>query len=125
MFNGVSTSSTSPILIQVGSSSVSASGYSGAGAYVTTGAASTTSTAGFPIIIGSATEVKSGVITLSLFGSNTWVCSGSVANPTGTSGIMFTSGISPALSGALDRVNITTANGTDTFDAGSINILWE
>jgi hypothetical protein len=27
--------------------------------------------------------------------------------------------------GALDRVNITTVNGTDTFVAGSINILWE
>jgi hypothetical protein len=29
------------------------------------------------------------------------------------------------LSGVLDRVIITTANGTDTFDAGSINILYE
>jgi hypothetical protein len=29
------------------------------------------------------------------------------------------------LSGTLDRVRITTANGTDTFDAGSINILYE
>jgi hypothetical protein len=25
----------------------------------------------------------------------------------------------------LDRVRITTTNGTDTFDAGSINILYE
>jgi hypothetical protein len=30
-----------------------------------------------------------------------------------------------ALGGALDRVRITTVNGTDTFDAGSINILYE
>lgn len=29
------------------------------------------------------------------------------------------------LSGTLDRVRITTANGTDTFDAGTINILYE
>ena len=29
------------------------------------------------------------------------------------------------LSGALDRVRITSSNGTDTFDAGSINIMWE
>jgi hypothetical protein len=35
------------------------------------------------------------------------------------------SGNSPALSGTLDRVRITTVNGTDTFDAGSINILYE
>jgi hypothetical protein len=30
-----------------------------------------------------------------------------------------------ALGGTLDRVRITTVNGTDTFDAGSINILYE
>jgi hypothetical protein len=29
------------------------------------------------------------------------------------------------LSGTLDRIRITTTNGTDTFDAGSINILYE
>jgi len=34
-------------------------------------------------------------------------------------------GTSPALSGTLDRVRITTAGGTDTFDAGSVNILYE
>jgi hypothetical protein len=34
-------------------------------------------------------------------------------------------GGSVALSGTLDRVRITTVNGTDTFDAGSINILYE
>jgi hypothetical protein len=32
---------------------------------------------------------------------------------------------SATLSGTLDRVRITTVNGTDTFDAGSINILYE
>jgi len=34
-------------------------------------------------------------------------------------------GGSVALGGTLDRVRITTVNGTDTFDAGSINILYE
>lgn len=29
------------------------------------------------------------------------------------------------LSGTLDRVRITTVNGTDTFDAGTINIMYE
>jgi hypothetical protein len=29
------------------------------------------------------------------------------------------------LSGTLDRIRITTVNGTDTFDAGSINLLLE
>jgi hypothetical protein len=35
------------------------------------------------------------------------------------------SGGSKTLTGTLDRVRITTVNGTDTFDAGSINILYE
>jgi hypothetical protein len=30
-----------------------------------------------------------------------------------------------SLGGTLDRVRITSDNGTDTFDAGSINILYE
>jgi hypothetical protein len=30
-----------------------------------------------------------------------------------------------ALASALDRVRITTVNGTDTFDAGTVNILYE
>jgi hypothetical protein len=29
------------------------------------------------------------------------------------------------LSDTLDRVRITTVNGTDTFDAGTINIMYE
>jgi hypothetical protein len=32
---------------------------------------------------------------------------------------------SKTLSGTLDRVRITTVNGTDTFDAGTINIMYE
>jgi hypothetical protein len=30
-----------------------------------------------------------------------------------------------SLSGALDRIRLTTVNGTDTFDAGSVNIMYE
>jgi hypothetical protein len=33
--------------------------------------------------------------------------------------------VATAIAGALDRVRITTVNGTDTFDAGSINIMYE
>lgn len=29
------------------------------------------------------------------------------------------------LPGTLDRIRITTVNGTDTFDAGSVNIMYE
>jgi hypothetical protein len=43
---------------------------------------------------------------------------------TSTTGTITTGG-SVTLSGTLDRVRITTVSGTDTFDAGSINILYE
>jgi hypothetical protein len=39
--------------------------------------------------------------------------------------LSFTSSGISTLSGTLDRVRITTTNGTDTFDAGSINVLYE
>jgi len=29
------------------------------------------------------------------------------------------------LSATLDRIRLTTVNGTDTFDAGSVNIMYE
>jgi hypothetical protein len=38
---------------------------------------------------------------------------------------MLGGGTSPSLGGTLDRVRITTVNGTDTFDAGTINIIYE
>lgn len=122
MFNGVSTNGVSVVQIQIGSTTFSTSGYT-SGSYV---AAQNTSTSGFNLTPGgfaSSASTLIGSITLSLLNSNTWVANGviyisSTANA-------FNSGVSPALAGALDRVRITTVNGTDTFDAGSINILYE
>jgi hypothetical protein len=56
-------------------------------------------------------------------GSNLWSASGCL----GATGInySFVTGGVKTLSGTLDRLRITTVNGTDTFDAGSINILIE
>jgi hypothetical protein len=45
--------------------------------------------------------------------------------PTDEGGVAITFGGGKSLSATLDRVRITTVNGTDTFDAGSINILYE
>ena len=122
MMNGVSTSGTSQVQLQIGSGSVTTSGYI-SGAYTGAG---TGATSGFILTNSGATAAANtliGAMTLSLFNSNTWVANGVIyINSTNSS---FNSGISSALSGALDRVRITTVNGTDTFDAGSINILYE
>jgi hypothetical protein len=123
MLNGVSTSSTSALLIQVGSSSVSTSGYTSVSQNVSTG---TSSSAGF-LLNGSsaAAQTYTSVIPICLVSSNTWITSGVLGIGSTATNITTFSGSSPALGGSLDRVRITTVNGTDTFDAGSINILYE
>lgn len=125
MFNGVSTSGTSNYLIQIGSGSTTNSGYISSASYVTNTALSVVSTAGFVATsTNTAANVTSGNVALCLISNNTWVSSGVITLYTFT-GTQFNSGNSPVLGGALDRVRITTVNGTDTFDAGTINILYE
>jgi hypothetical protein len=131
MFNGVSWSTITPFLrIQLGSGSVETSGYSGALTWITSSSVAswqTSPTAGFDVAaMGAATDTVQGSVIFSLLGSNTWTCSGVVfrASGAGTQSINQVAG-SKTTSGALDRVRITTSNGTDTFDAGTINILYE
>jgi len=125
MFNGVSTSGTSLKQIQIGSGSVTTSGYAQCYGYIgVSQTASNSATSGFIIGSNVAADLLSGLIVLDLVGSNTWVCSGNIGNTNGTAYYYLLSG-SITLSGTLDRARITTVNGTDTFDAGSINILYE
>jgi hypothetical protein len=127
MFNGVSLSGTSNILIQLGDSGgIQNTGYVSSIAYVD--GANTcnvvTSTAGFIGYLASASRSLSGNYTFTLVASttNSWTASAGLyaTTPSGQAG-----GGAKALSATLDRVRITTVNGTDTFDAGSINILYE
>ena len=124
MFNGVSLSGTANPLVQIGAGSVTTSGYVSSGAAVA-GAGSTgmvTSTAGFILNSSGAANTNSGHMVITLVSSNIWVSSHSAKYS--TTFCMFGGG-DVSLGGTLDRVRITTSNGTDTFDAGSINILYE
>jgi len=127
MFNGVSTSGTSNLLLQIGSTTFTTSGYiSQAGTINNSGSVgSFSATTGFIVGVYSAnTDTITGTATLVNVTGNTWVFSGiHYRNANGNAG--FSAGTAISLSGVLDRVNITTANGTDTFDAGSINIIYE
>jgi hypothetical protein len=126
LFNNVSGSGSSPQLIQIGSGSVTTSGYSSMTSYTGTNAAvATPSTAGFIVWAGAAGETKSGQFNISLLNTNNYVGSGVFAYTAGGNYTIQCAGSAPTLGGALDRVRITTVNGTDTFDAGSINILYE
>jgi hypothetical protein len=123
MFNAVSTNGSSNLMVQVGSSSISTSGYVSSG--WTTNTNNANSTAGLLVTgTNSSTYGWSGIAQICLLSSNTWAFSSSTSYQA-TSAMSIGAGLSPALAGALDRVRITTVNGTDTFDAGSINILYE
>ena len=125
MFNGVSTNGTSNIQVQIGSTSFSTSGYLGSHAQIggTNSVTGGTATTGAIVAFTSASLLHVGHCIMTHVGSNAWVLSsllGRTADSFLTSG-----GANITLSGTLDRVRITTVNGTDTFDAGSINILYE
>jgi hypothetical protein len=117
MFNGVSLSGSSDILVQIGDSGgIETTGYvSGSGSSVN-------STAGFIVRVGNATREASGMMQLLPVSGNSWVSSHSFALGTTAD---FAGGGRKTLSATFDRIRITTVNGTDTFDAGSINIMYE
>jgi hypothetical protein len=121
MFAGVSTSGTSNLLVQIGDSGgIENTGYLSSNC-VQTGTV-TSSTAGLVLGGSSAASVVSGSMTISALGSNSWVSSHAAKNSTAST---CYGGGDKTLSDTLNQVRITTVNGTDTFDAGSVNILYE
>jgi len=129
MFNGVSTNGSSITILQLGDSGgVETTGYTATGGQIYNSAAATTAyTTGFGFANNNADIVASGSITITNISGNIWICSGvlgSAVSGAPTQLIMYATG-TKELSATLDRIRITNINGTDTFDAGSINILYE
>jgi hypothetical protein len=125
MFDRISTNTAAAtLLVQIGSGSISNTGYVSQ-SWTEVGRGVVTS--GFSIGgIGSpATNTLSGMAVLSLVGNNLWVLNSTIGFMTLSSVGWVGVGSSPALSGALDRVRITTVSGTAVFDAGTINILYQ
>lgn len=123
MFSGVSTSGVSTLQIQIGAGSVASTGYISTAVNTTSGG-TVSITSGFLIIASpSATDTLYGSVVINALGSNIWTSTGSLQQS--TSGRLSASAGGVTLSGTLDRLRITTVNGTDTFDAGSINIIYE
>jgi len=124
LFNGVSTNGTSSFLVRVGSGSITTSGYNSTSQRSASSVSvENTSTTGFIINTVSATTTLFGVLTLCRQTGDTWVGSGVFSDSSGVS--CFNSNGAKGLGGALDRLRLTTVNGTDTFDAGSVNIFYE
>jgi hypothetical protein len=125
MFNAVSTNGTSVLLLQIGDSGgPEASGYTGRSTLLN-GGAQTANGAGFRLVEGgNASASFNGMAILTLEDSTqfTWMEVGQVTDEVA---IGQTSGCgTKSLDAELDRVVITTVNGTDAFDAGAINISY-
>ena len=130
MFSGVSTNYTGSanIILQLGTSGgVQTTSYAGSAGYFVNAGASVVAnyTNGLNIYTTTAANTFSGVITFALLDSSTGLWVGSYSLGRGDGVAVHSGGTTKTLSGTLDRVRITTANGTDAFDAGSINILYE
>jgi hypothetical protein len=125
MFNGVSTSGTSNLIVQLGDSGgIEITDYTGGTSFDSgSGTGSTAWTSG-AIACNEmlAANVVSGAITFTLMTGSTWVAQVGTARHDSRG---FGGGGVKALSATLDRVRFTTANGTDTFDAGFVNIAYE
>lgn len=123
LFNEVSLSGSDQLSVQIGDAGgIETTGYVSTAASANNGAATdvVSSTSSFVVYSGASTRVVSGILTLArVNSSHLWVASGafklSTANGTVSAG-------SKTLSAALDRVRVTR-DGTNTFDAGSVNII--
>jgi hypothetical protein len=128
MFNGVSTNGSSALQVQLGTSGgIQTTGYNAASAVGITGNifSMTASTTGFVEATGGAALTRRGSAVVSLLDASTGIWS-MVYNigTTEAQRVLLIYG-TKLLSGTLDQIRLTTVNGTDTFDAGSINIMYE
>lgn len=127
MMTNLTYSTTVGMNFQIGSGSLTTTGYTSSGAVITTGGGvNATNGTGTGIQThGPYTGPISGQFVLTLVNpaTNLWVGTG-MNTYTGTIAVGYTSGYI-ALAGALDRVSINTTAGTATISAGSINILYE
>lgn len=124
VLNAVSTTGTSPIEVRIGDGAIVSTGYSSAGALTNASTAIQTTNTGFAIYYDNTGFSLSGTLTITNISGNVWVASGAGLGDFSTA-FVWTSGGIVSLSGELDRVRLTTVAGTDTFDNGAINILYE
>ena len=124
MLNGVSTNGTSVPLIQLGTSGgIQATVYDAA---AFTNGLQGPYTTGIPVFwhMTAATLLSGSMqIRLGNAGTGTWVASATIGYGAGND--IGSSFGEKALGGTLDRIRLTTVNGTDTFDLGSVSLLIE
>lgn len=127
LFQNVSTNGTNNLLVQIGpSGGAETSGYSGGGSRFAAGVTNYTSSAGLILSNGGvATREYTGVVTFHLLNGSTnmWVGEASMTDTGAVQSIIATT--VKSLAGVLERIRVTSVGGADTFDSGSINIMYE
>ena len=120
MFDAVSNNGGAEYLIQIGDAGgVEATGYV---SQSSDRGGDDSSTVGFIISRGNtSSSVNYGTIIINNFSGNIWSSSGIFSR----SDVVASSIGSKTLSATLDRIRITTVGGTNTFDAGQVNIMYE
>ena len=126
MFSAVSTNGSASLRVQIGTGgTATTSGYVSISMNIqTAGNSVLTSTAGFDIFMNVASYSSSGAIRIQNITGNTWVAEGALGNTTTTNVLSPVAG-TVTLGGVLNFLRFTTTNGTDAFDAGTVNILYE
>lgn len=125
IFSEVSNNAGSAVLVRVGSGTFATTGYVSTSndmnqTSVTGGSNNTT---GFLTVVGaSAASILTGQLVIQWISGTTYTASGVFKYSTTN---MALSAGSISLGGSLDRLRITTVSGTDLFDGGTANIMWE
>ena len=126
MFSGLSTNSTGVPIIQLGDSGgYETTGYLTAASSISTTVASANNTSGFPLNQAhAAASVYNGIATIALIDAATNLWAYQMTLGYSNSAVTAVAGGSKSLSATLDRVRFFI-DGTQQFDAGTINILYE
>ena len=128
MFQGVSTTGTSNYVVRIGNSTFTITGYVSAMTYVNTtpsnSTVGTSDTTGYILTRDTGATVSfTGEMRICLLSNYVYVATFNAIG--GTGGPTYQGSGFLNLGSVLDRVRITTLGGTDTFDAGTVNIMWE
>lgn len=126
MLNGVKSTGTSAKMVRLGvGGTPETTNYFACGmGYTGAAVSAVTYTAGFGLNnTNNSTDGYYGSLIFTHMGGDVWTLQGSGSCGTVSTG--FTCSGTKDLAGVLDSISITTVGGTDTFTAGSINVLYE
>jgi hypothetical protein len=126
LFDRITLSGANHYLIRLGTTSgFEGSGYKAQTTIANSGLATANRTDGFVIWNSVATVQTSGMITIANVSSNNWIASGVTSWIDNTASVVMSAGSKTLSTGVLDRIQILSGNGADTFTGGTLNLIYE